>query len=314
MDVLDLGLDPAASATALSAVAQGPEAEEGTELQEVGRVRKGPEAEEQRVVAIAMTSVGRPHIQYRFRTENIGGQVARVTDGQLDGQSDTAGAVSVVSAAAFAGGGGVGTQVGVDGAAGWDPGGCGWGSPAAKAVRGEARSAYFPASSVGETMAVLVQTADQSLQARGQFCVGTTPQDVLQTGRQRTIATWTHPYSPKIDGTTTPQMRAQHNEMERKWRDKINNWVIQLSKTIPDCNADDSEAGMSRGGIQSKACDCTRLHQMNQCMQETFQEAERLQMDSELLRPQIEELESENVLLTQLQQHSLRWGARATSS
>ncbi|PNI95656.1 USF2 isoform 12, partial [Pan troglodytes] len=84
------------------------------------------------------------------------------------------------------------------------------------AVSGEARFAYFPASSVGDTTAVSVQTTDQSLQAGGQFYVMMTPQDVLQTGTQRTIAPRTHPYSPKIDGTRTPRderRRAQHNEV-----------------------------------------------------------------------------------------------------
>ncbi|KAI2590335.1 USF2 isoform 10, partial [Pan troglodytes] len=112
------------------------------------------------------------------------------------------------------------------------------GSPAAEAVSGEARFAYFPASSVGDTTAVSVQTTDQSLQAGGQFYVMMTPQDVLQTGTQRTIAPRTHPYSPKIDGTRTPRderRRAQHNEVERRRRDKINNWIVQLSKIIPDC-------------------------------------------------------------------------------
>lgn len=36
-----------------------------------------------------------------------------------------------------------------------------------EAVSGEARFAYFPASSVGDTTAVSVQTTDQSLQAGG---------------------------------------------------------------------------------------------------------------------------------------------------
>ncbi|VFV35131.1 upstream stimulatory factor 2 isoform 1 [Lynx pardinus] len=95
------------------------------------------------------------------------------------------------------------------------------GSPAAEAVSGEARFAYFPASSVGDTTAVSVQTTDQSLQAGGQFYVMMTPQDVLQTGTQRTIAPRTHPYSPKIDGTRTPRderRRAQHNEDQRRAR------------------------------------------------------------------------------------------------
>lgn len=155
-----------------------------------------------------------------------------------------------------------------------------------------------------------VQTTDQSLQAGGQFYVMMTPQDVLQTGTQRTIAPRTHPYSPKIDGTRTPRderRRAQHNEVERRRRDKINNWIVQLSKIIPDCHADNSKTGASKGGILSKACDYIReLRQTNQRMQETFKEAERLQMDNELLRQQIEELKNENALLrAQLQQHNL---------
>ncbi|XP_071460562.1 upstream stimulatory factor 2 isoform X2 [Marmota flaviventris] len=192
MDMLDPGLDPAASATAAAAAShdKGPEAEEGVELQEGG---DGPGAEEQTAVAIAsvqQAAFGDHNIQYQFRTENNGGQVTyrvvQVTDGQLDGQGDTAGAVSVVSTAAFAGGQQAVTQVGVDGAAqrpgpaaaSVPPGPAApfplaviqnpfsnGGSPAAEAVSGEARFAYFPASSVGDTTAVSVQTTDQSLQA-----------------------------------------------------------------------------------------------------------------------------------------------------
>uniref|UniRef100_A0A6I8N5B7 Upstream stimulatory factor 2 n=1 Tax=Ornithorhynchus anatinus TaxID=9258 RepID=A0A6I8N5B7_ORNAN len=144
----------------------------------------------------------------------------------------------------------------------------------------------------------------------GQFYVMMTPQDVLQTGTQRTIAPRTHPYSPKMDGTRTPRderRRAQHNEVERRRRDKINNWIVQLSKIIPDCNTDNSKTGASKGGILSKACDYIReLRQTSQRLQDTFKEAERLQVDNDLLRQQIEELKNENSLLrAQLQQHGL---------
>ncbi|XP_051018687.1 upstream stimulatory factor 2 isoform X2 [Acomys russatus] len=317
MDMLDPGLDPASSATAAAAAShdKGPEAEEGVELQEGG---DGPGAEEQTAVAIAsvqQAAFGDHNIQYQFRTENNGGQVTyrvvQVTDGQLDGQGDAAGAVSVVSTAAFAGGQQAVTQAVIQ-----NPFSNG-GSPAAEAVSGEARFAYFPASSVGDTTAVSVQTTDQGLQAGGQFYVMMTPQDVLQTGTQRTIAPRTHPYSPKIDGTRTPRderRRAQHNEVERRRRDKINNWIVQLSKIIPDCHADNSKTGASKGGILSKACDYIReLRQTNQRMQETFKEAERLQMDNELLRQQIEELKNENALLrAQLQQHNLEMVGEST--
>ncbi|XP_072409464.1 LOW QUALITY PROTEIN: upstream stimulatory factor 2, partial [Chiloscyllium punctatum] len=114
----------------------------------------------------------------------------------------------------------------------------------------------------------------------------------------------------KIDGPRTPRderRRAQHNEVERRRRDKINNWIVQLSKIIPDCNADNTKTGQSKGGILSKACDYIReLRQTNQRMQESFKDTERLQLDNELLRQQIEELRGENaVLRAQLQQHGV---------
>ncbi|XP_033014082.1 upstream stimulatory factor 2 isoform X1 [Lacerta agilis] len=326
MDMLDPGLDTA-TASAASSHEKGQEGEEGVELQE----GDGTNADEQTAVAIASVQQAAftdHNIQYQFRTENNGGQVAepssgslafncvgtaegvtyrvvQVTDSQLDGQADATGAVSVVSTAAFTSG-----QQAVAQAVIQNPFSNG-GSPAADAVSGEARFAYFPASTVGDATAVSVQTTDQSLtQAGGQFYVMMTPQDVLQTGTQRTIAPRTHPYSPKMDGTRTPRderRRAQHNEVERRRRDKINNWIVQLSKIIPDCNTDNSKTGASKGGILSKACDYIReLRQTNQHMQETFKEAERLQMDNDLLRQQIEELKNENALLrAQLQQHGI---------
>ncbi|XP_029432245.1 upstream stimulatory factor 2 isoform X1 [Rhinatrema bivittatum] len=303
MDMLDPGLDADTSHE------KGQETEEGVELQE----GDGPSTEEQAAVAIAsvqQAAFADHNIQYQFRTENNGGQVTyrvvQVTDGQLDGQGDAAGAVSVVSTAAFGGAQQAVAQVAVI----QNPFSNG-GSPSADAVSGEARFAYFPASTVGDATAVSVQTADPSLaQAGGQFYVMMTPQDVLPAGTQRTIAPRTHPYSPKMDGNRTPRderRRAQHNEVERRRRDKINNWIVQLSKIIPDCNTDNSKTGASKGGILSKACDYIReLRQTNQRMQETFKEAERLQMDNELLRQQIEELKNENALLrAQLQQHGI---------
>ncbi|XP_042296614.1 upstream stimulatory factor 2 isoform X3 [Sceloporus undulatus] len=267
MDMLDPGLDTANAAPAASHE-KGQEGEEGVELQE----GDGTNADEQTAVAIASVQQAAftdHNIQYQFRTENNGGQA--------------------VIQNPFSNGG----------------------SPATDAVSGEARFAYFPASTVGDATAVSVQTTDQSLtQAGGQFYVMMTPPDVLPTGTQRTIAPRTHPYSPKMDGTRTPRderRRAQHNEVERRRRDKINNWIVQLSKIIPDCNTDNSKTGASKGGILSKACDYIReLRQTNQRMQETFKEAERLQMDNDLLRQQIEELKNENALLrAQLQQHGI---------
>ncbi|XP_063798379.1 upstream stimulatory factor 2 isoform X1 [Pseudophryne corroboree] len=313
MDMLDQSLD---SATAVSH-------DKGQETDEVVELQEGDEtgADEHTAVAIAtvqQAAFSDHNIQYQFRTENNGGQVTyrvvQVTDGQLDGQADATGAVSVVSTTAFTGAPQAVAQAVIQ-----NPFSNG-GSPSTDAVSGEARFAYFPASTVGDTTAVSVQTTDPALtQAGGQFYVMMTPQDVLPAGTQRTIAPRTHPYSPKMDGNRTPRderRRAQHNEVERRRRDKINNWIVQLSKIIPDCNTESSKTGavggaalssQSKGGILSKACDYIReLRQTSQRMQETFKEAERLQMDNELLRQQIEDQKNENtVLRAQLQQHGI---------
>ena len=37
--------------------------------------------------------------------------------------------------------------------------------------------------------------------------------------------------------------RATHNEVERRRRDKINNWIVKLSKIIPDCTTESAKTG-----------------------------------------------------------------------
>jgi upstream stimulatory factor len=37
--------------------------------------------------------------------------------------------------------------------------------------------------------------------------------------------------------------RATHNEVERRRRDKINNWIMKLGKIIPDCGPDQAKQG-----------------------------------------------------------------------
>ncbi|XP_031432884.1 upstream stimulatory factor 2 isoform X6 [Clupea harengus] len=257
------------------------------------------------------------NIQYQFCTDNSGGQVTyrvvQVTDQSLEGADEGGGTVSVVSAAAFASGPQAVAQAVIQNPF------CNGGSPTAEIVAGETRFAYFPAAAVSDGTAVSLQaTADPTLtQAGGQFYVMMTPPDVLQSGAQRTIAPRTHPYTAKVDGTRTPRderRRAQHNEVERRRRDKINNWIVTLSKIIPDCNMDSSKTGASKGGILSKACDYIReLRQTNQRLQESFKDVEHIQVDNELLRQQIEELKNENALLrAQLQQHAMEAVSEAT--
>uniref|UniRef100_A0A3Q3LL98 Upstream stimulatory factor 2 n=1 Tax=Labrus bergylta TaxID=56723 RepID=A0A3Q3LL98_9LABR len=240
-------------------------------------------------------------------------RVVQVTDQQLETRDDGGGAVSVVSTAAFTGAPQAVAQAVIQ-----NPFSNG-GSPAGEAVGGETRFAYFPATAVSDGTVSVQAAADPTLtQAGGQFYVMMTPPDVIQTGTQRTIAPRTQPYPcfyflsvcRKMDGPRTPRderRRAQHNEVERRRRDKINNWIVTLSKIIPDCNIDSTKTGASKGGILSKACDYIReLRQSNQRLQESLKEVERIQVDNELCRQQIEELKNENALLrAQLQQHGI---------
>ncbi|XP_067281211.1 upstream stimulatory factor 2 isoform X2 [Pseudorasbora parva] len=305
MDMLDQSLDTSTSH-------EKQETEEVVQLQE----GEGVGVEEQTAVTIASVqqaaAFGDHNVQYQFRTENTGGQVTyrvvQVTEDHLETGGDGGAAVSVVSTAAFAG-----AQQAVAQAVIQNPFSNG-GSPAGETVGGETRFAYFPAATVsdGTATAVSVQaTSDPTLaQAGGQFYVMMSPPDVLQTGTPRSIAPRTHTYSTKIDGPRAPRderRRAQHNEVERRRRDKINNWIVTLSKIIPDCNMDNTKTGASKGGILSKACDYIReLRQTNQRLQESYKEVERIQVDNELLRQQIEDLKNDNALLrAQLQQHGL---------
>ncbi|XP_063755271.1 upstream stimulatory factor 2 isoform X2 [Eleginops maclovinus] len=271
------------------------------------------------------------NVQYQFRTENSGGQVTyrvvQVTDDHLEATADGSGAVSVVSAAAFAGAPQAVAQAVIQ-----NPFSNG-GSPGGETVGGETRFAYFPATTVSDGTAVSVQaTSDPTIaQAGGQFYVMMSPPEVLQTAAPRTIAPRTHTYTAdlgesemlqhgssnwKVEGPRAPRderRRAQHNEVERRRRDKINNWIVTLSKIIPDCSID-SRTGASKGGILSKACDYIReLRQSNQRLQESYKEVEQVEMDNELLRQQIEELKNDNALLrAQLQQHGVEVNGDAT--
>ncbi|XP_030637713.1 upstream stimulatory factor 2 isoform X1 [Chanos chanos] len=311
MDMLEQGLETTASH----------EKQEEEVVQITEESAGGGEQAEVTIASVQPTQAFVDHnIQYQFRTENSGGQVTyrvvQVTDQPPEGGDEGGGPVSVVATAAFAGGQQAVTQALIQ-----NPFSNG-GSPAGEAVGGETRFAYFPAATVsdGTATAVSVQaTPDPSItQAGGQFYVMMTPPDVLPSGTQRTIAPRTHPYTAKMDAPRTPRderRRAQHNEVERRRRDKINNWIVTLSKIIPDCNMESSKSGASKGGILSKACDYIReLRQNNQRLQESIKEVERIQMDNELLRQQIEELKSENALLrAQLQQHGIESVTEAPS-
>ncbi|XP_028565725.2 upstream stimulatory factor 1 isoform X2 [Podarcis muralis] len=291
------------------------ETEEGTvQIQEVAT------GEDPTSVAIASIQSAAtfpdPNIKYVFRTENGGTQlmyrVIQVAEGQLDGQTEGTGAISGYPATQSM------TQAVIQGAFTSED------AVETEAATTETHYTYYPATAVadtstsagaGTTAVVTTQNSDALLgqatpTGTGQFFVMMSPQEVLQSGTQRSIAPRTHPYSPKSEAPRTTRdekRRAQHNEVERRRRDKINNWIVQLSKIIPDCSMENTKSGQSKGGILSKACDYIQeLRQSNIRLSEELQGLDQLQMDNEVLRQQVEDLKNKNLILrAQLRQHGV---------
>ncbi|KAF6294024.1 upstream transcription factor 1 [Rhinolophus ferrumequinum] len=265
------------------------ETEEGTVQIQEGAVATGEDPTSVAIASIqSAATFPDPNVKYVFRTEN-GGQVMyrviQVSEGQLDGQTEGTGAISGYPATQSM------TQAVIQGAFTSDDG------VDTEGTAAETHYTYFPSTAVGDG-------------AAGQFFVMMSPQEVLQGGGQRSIAPRTHPYSPKSEAPRTTRdekRRAQHNEVERRRRDKINNWIVQLSKIIPDCSMESTKSGQSKGGILSKACDYIQeLRQSNHRLSEELQGLDQLQLDNDVLRQQVEDLKNKNLLLrAQLRHHGV---------
>ncbi|KAL4228593.1 Upstream stimulatory factor 2 [Mactra antiquata] len=296
MDILDEALDGS----------QGKD--EGSDEVQIAQ----PDDDQTGLTQGAPLAIDPSNLQYQFRADTGQGPVTyRVV--QVATQDGTEQQAQVVTTSGFP----VGTQAVVQ-----TP--FNNGSPTADGQT-DTRFTYFPASVAGGTGDVGATQGDAAValagqgglatvpwqqdSQQGQFYVMMSPQDVLQG--QRNIAPRTT-FQPKLEGGRTSRddrRRATHNEVERRRRDKINNWIVQLSKLVPDCSNEHSKAGQlgSKGGILSKACDyINELRQANNRMSDSMKETERLNIDNELLRQQIEELKNENLLLrTTLQQHGI---------
>ncbi|KAK7156372.1 hypothetical protein R3I94_006437 [Phoxinus phoxinus] len=252
-------------------------------------------------------------IKYLFKTEGAGGQVGelyppsrqvtyrviQVADGQLEAQTDGATAVSLVTG--FPATTQPVTQAVFSHSDGLDGDGT------------ETHYTYYPATisdAAAGTMVTSVQASDALLSQSapaGQLYVMMSPQEVLTGANQS-----------KSEGPRTSRdnkRRAQHNEVERRRRDKINNWIVQLSKTIPDCTIDPTKTGQSKGGILSKACDYIQeLRQSNSRLGDEMNSIDRLRMDNQLLRQEVEDWKSKNqILRNQLRQHGIVAAASADS-
>ncbi|XP_076832912.1 upstream stimulatory factor 1 isoform X2 [Brachyhypopomus gauderio] len=234
-------------------------------------------------------------IKYLFKTEGAGGQVTyrviQVSDGQLEAQTDGTTAVSVVTGFPAT------TQPVTQAVFSQSEGLEGDGT--------ETHYTYYPAtiSDAGSgAMVTGVQASDTILSQStpaGQLYVMMSPQEVLSGANQSKSE------APRT--SRDEKRRAQHNEVERRRRDKINNWIVQLSKTIPDCTLDSTKTGQSKGGILSKACDYIQeLRQSNNRFADELNTLERLRMDNQLLRQEVEDWKSKNqILRSQLRQHGI---------
>ncbi|XP_059370474.1 upstream stimulatory factor 1-like isoform X4 [Carassius carassius] len=240
-------------------------------------------------------------IKYLFKTEGAGGQVTyrviQVADGQLEAQTESATAVSVVTG--FPATTQPLTQAVFSQSEGLDGDGT------------ETHYTYYPATisdAAAGTMVTGVQASDALLSQSapaGQLYVMMSPQEVLTGANQSKTE---GPRNSRDD-----KRRAQHNEVERRRRDKINNWIVQLSKTIPDCTMDSTKTGQSKGGILSKACDYIQeLRQSNSRLGDELNTLERLKMDNQLLRQEVEDWKSKNqILRSRLRQHGIVAAASA---
>uniref|UniRef100_UPI0037E8BED6 upstream stimulatory factor 1 isoform X2 n=1 Tax=Semicossyphus pulcher TaxID=241346 RepID=UPI0037E8BED6 len=286
---------------------KSPEPDGSITVNEEGSVATAEDPAAIATIQSAATFSDQP-IKYLFKTEGAGGQVTyrviQVSDGQLEGQTDGAAAVSLVTGFPAT------TQAVTQAVFSQSDGLEGDGSA-------ETQYTYYPATiadATTGTMVTTVQASDTLLgqtTPTGQLYVMMSPQEVL-TSNQRTIAPRTQPKQEAPRASRDEKRRAQHNEVERRRRDKINNWIVQLSKAIPDCNIDYTKTGQvllsqSKGGILSKACDYIKeLRQSNLKLGEDIGTLDRLRIDNQLLRQEVEDWKSKNQILRNLlRQHGI---------
>ncbi|KAJ3659439.1 hypothetical protein Zmor_011128 [Zophobas morio] len=140
----------------------------------------------------------------------------------------------------------------------------------------------------------------------GQLYVIGNPNEVFATqAGARAIA----PRSSIIDGSASvvtnikrrdERRRATHNEVERRRRDKINNWITKLSKIIPESAPPDMKGnghydGQSKGGILAKACEyILELRENEQKCDHYMKENKQLSQTIDLLKQKNVALEQEN--------------------
>lgn len=170
---------------------------------------------------------------------------------------------------------------------------------------------------VGQPGSNTVQVLTSPL--NGQFYVIGNANDVFttaQTSRSLVPRTTTLQIETPRNCTTglkkrDDRRRATHNEVERRRRDKINNWIAKLGKIIPECNTSTNTNGngnggegkanyetQSKGGILAKACEYIgELRAANQGLGQCLRDNEKLRQEITALKQLISQLKRENLQL-----------------
>lgn len=93
----------------------------------------------------------------------------------------------------------------------------------------------------------LVSSSSQSDKSPNLFTI--TLQNITEPNQDSTEANSTF-FSSQVSSTTSlpkgfkdERRRSNHNEVERRRRDNINKWIVELSKIIPECCTDQSKHG-----------------------------------------------------------------------
>ncbi|CAL1684509.1 unnamed protein product [Lasius platythorax] len=144
----------------------------------------------------------------------------------------------------------------------------------------------------------------------GQFYVLSNGNDVVTSESARAVA----PRVTKlqIEGSQNiitnvkkrdERRRVTHNEVERRRRDKINNWITKLGKLLADCDQNVNKEGdaktnfepQSKGGILARACDyITKLREAQEKLSQSMDESAQLIEEAKTLRQVVSQLRDEN--------------------
>ncbi|XP_063625487.1 upstream stimulatory factor 1 isoform X2 [Cydia splendana] len=131
----------------------------------------------------------------------------------------------------------------------------------------------------------------------GEFFVISNPVEVFGPGtpQKKTIRTERLQAKAVTAKKRDDKRRATHNEVERRRRDKINNWITKLAALVPHSGLPDTA---SKGGILAKACDhITELTEKQKRLEKLEVDNEKLVLEILRLNQELTELRKENVTM-----------------